>query len=113
MDFSLDLQFEVTAEQVCLMCHFASECPKCCKKCRESGENGTCYGQICGFEDKDWKLTDDRWRSWMHLLAYTPSLARERALLPERYRRQLAAYRKEYTKKNEQKKHESHADNTE
>lgn len=69
MSKQLELDFGVTPEQACIMCHLSSECSGCCKKC------GKECGQNCSLPSM--ALDKMRWDAWMYLVATSlPELKR-------------------------------------
>ena len=61
MQLELSLPFEPTTREICMMCHFSSECDKCCKSCKERC-NG---GQKCMQGELD---QSDRMDSWTEIV---------------------------------------------
>jgi hypothetical protein len=56
-----DFNREPTKKEICMMCHFSSECEKCCKTCTEE-----CNGkQICQIGVGE---QADRLSSWMAII---------------------------------------------
>lgn len=60
---SLSLDYGISREQSCILCHLSSECGGCCARC---DHKDGCQGQSCGqpFRDKE----GQRWDTWMYLL---------------------------------------------
>lgn len=49
-------------DEICMMCHLSSECPKCCNKC---GYIGSCGKQICMQGEKE---QYGRYDAWMTII---------------------------------------------
>lgn len=80
----LEIDFGITEEQACILCHLSSGCAGCCVKCKAQGKNGTCYGQTCSRHDLDKQKA--RWNTWMYLVRTSfPELTR---FIPAKYRKQ-------------------------
>lgn len=78
---SLNMEYGVTREQACIMCHLNSECDRCCTKCKANGENGSCYGQTCSLPTRDWQ--GHRFETWMYIVReFRPDLKR---FIPKKY----------------------------
>ncbi len=60
----LRMDYGITREQACILCHLSSECSECCLKCTKS--NG-CQGQNCSQPFRDHE--GQRWDTWMYLVA--------------------------------------------
>ncbi len=81
----LGFEYGVTREQACIMCHLSSECGGCCVRCRAEGKNGTCYGQTCSQQSREYD--GQRWDTWIHMVsAFRPDLKR---FLPRKYRKAM------------------------
>ena len=65
IQLSLNLEYGITKEQACILCHLSSGCPRCCLRC--NGEN-SCNGQLCSQPARDYE--GQRWDTWMHLLRH-------------------------------------------
>jgi len=77
-----EIDFGITPEQSCILCHICSECPDCCLKCDH--ENG-CQGQSCS---QPYRENDTcRWMSWMYdiLKKRRGGLSRLRKFIPQKY----------------------------
>lgn len=72
---SLNLEYGISREQACILCHLSSECEGCCIKCFAEKKNGTCSGQTCS---QPTRANDgQRWDAWMHILKnMLPELAK-------------------------------------
>lgn len=78
----LSIDFGVTDEQSCIMCHLSSNCAGCCKKCR----NPSCSGQMCSIPFA--KDETARWNTWMYLVrTFFPELKK---FIPKKF---IRAYR--------------------
>jgi len=65
----LEINFKIlpTPTQICMMCHFSSECENCCKNCKEKCN----AGQICGLsEDRENHV--DRLETWLGIIKHIP-----------------------------------------
>ena len=64
---SLNLDYGISKEQACILCHLSSECEGCCVKCKAENKNDGCSGQACSqpFREKE----GNRWDTWMHLVS--------------------------------------------
>ena|GEM_PF-2433645 len=75
---SLDLEYGVTREQACIMCHLSSECGGCCLTCKKEGG---CQGQACSQPFRDHEGA--RFETWMWLVkTFYPHLKR---FVPKEY----------------------------
>ena len=82
---SLNLDYGISKEQACILCHLSSECEGCCVKCKAENKNDGCSGQGCSqpFREKE----GNRWDTWMHLVSTSiPELKR---FIPVKYRKHL------------------------
>jgi len=61
MQLELGLELEATPEEICMMCHFSSECDGCCKRC----ENFCNSEQTC-MQGKKGQF--QRLQSWMSII---------------------------------------------
>jgi len=53
---------KVTVAEICIMCHWSSECKNCCLNCKDQ-----CNGcQNCGIND-DQEALWSRWEAWNDL----------------------------------------------
>jgi hypothetical protein len=69
---SFDLNYGISHEQACILCHLSAECEGCCAKCNHP--NG-CQGQCCSQPSRE--RDGLRWDTWMYLLKTSlPELAR-------------------------------------
>ena len=67
---SLNLDYGISKEQACILCHLSSECEGCCVKCKAENKND-----------------GNRWDTWMHLVSTSiPELKR---FIPVKYRKHL------------------------
>lgn len=81
----LAFDFEVTAEQACIMCHLSSECSGCCRKCIEDGKNGSCNSrQLCTQGSLE---QSKRWNAWIYHLKTFDYSKRLIKFLPEKWRK--------------------------
>ena len=62
IQLSLNMDYGVTREQACIMCHLSSGCPNCCAKCKKDG----CQGQLCSQQFRD--MDGQRWEAWIHIV---------------------------------------------
>lgn len=60
---SLVLEYGVTREQACIMCHLSSECGGCCLTCKK---DGGCQGQACSQPFRGHEGA--RFETWMWLV---------------------------------------------
>ena len=75
---SLELEYGVTREQACIMCHLSSGCEGCCLACKK---DGGCQGQACSQPFRDHEGV--RFETWMRLVkTYYPNLRR---FVPKKY----------------------------
>ena len=65
---------EPTAKEVCMMCHFSSQCGKCCKTCMDTC-NGMQHCQI-GISEQA-----DRLEAWMDIAINNESFAHLRKFI--------------------------------
>ena len=79
---SLNLDWGVTREQACIMCHLSSECEDCCLRCNH--KNG-CAGQLCSQPSRDHE--GQRWNTWMYLVR--TSLPELKRFIPKKYHKYL------------------------
>lgn len=63
----LSLNFGVTPEQSCIMCHLASECSGCCNKCIAEGRPCSNSMQSCSRPNAAFE--QNRWDNWLYLVA--------------------------------------------
>lgn len=82
---SLDMDYGISKEQACILCHLSSECAGCCVKCRAENKNGTCYGQVCSLSTREHE--GKRWDIWMYLVS--TSLPELKRFIPVKYRKHL------------------------
>nr|DAG08000.1 MAG TPA: hypothetical protein [Caudoviricetes sp.] len=82
---SLNLDYGISKEQACILCHLSSECEGCCVKCKAENKNDGCSGQACSqpFREKE----GNRWDTWMHLVS--TSLSELKRFIPVKYRKHL------------------------
>ena len=66
---SLTLDYGISREQACILCHLASGCGSCCARCDH--KNG-CHGQTCSQPTRN--NEGQRWDSWMHLVENFPHI---------------------------------------
>lgn len=85
---SLDMDYGISKEQACILCHLSSECEGCCVKCMAENKNGSCNGQSCSLPFKEHE--GQRWDSWMYIVSTS---------IPELKRFILVKYRKHLKKK--------------
>ena len=50
---SLNLDYGISKEQACILCHLSSECAGCCVKCKAESRCGSCQGQNCSIPSRD------------------------------------------------------------
>lgn len=85
----LRLEWGVSREQACVMCHLSSGCGGCCVRCKAEGKNGSCYGQICSQPTRDHQ--GHRWEAWMYLVGtFFPELKR---FVPRKYWKALRRFK--------------------
>ena len=82
---SLDMDYGISKEQACILCHLSSECAGCCVKCKAENKNGTCYGQNCSIPSREHE--GQRWDTWMYLVS--TSLPELKRFIPVKYRKHL------------------------
>lgn len=90
---SLDMDYGISKEQACILCHLSSECEGCCVKCKAENKNGSCYGQICSQPQREHE--GQRWDAWMHIVSTS---------LPELKRFIPVKYKKTFKRKNSMEK---------
>lgn len=89
---SLNLDYGISKEQACILCHLSSECAGCCVKCKAENKSGTCQGQNCSIPSRD--HDGQRWNAWMHIVSTSlPGLKR---FIPVKYRKHLKTKKYEY-----------------
>lgn len=82
---SLLMDYGISKEQACILCHLSSNCSGCCVKCKAENKNGSCYGQTCSQPFREHE--GNRWDTWMYLVSTScPELKR---FVPEKYRKYL------------------------
>ena len=65
--YELHLNYGISREQACILCHLSAECSGCCLRCKKDD----CQGQRCSQEQRH---TDGlRWDTWMYLVQNTLS----------------------------------------
>lgn len=74
----IDFNREPTNKEICMMCHFSSECGKCCKICNDQC-NGKQHCQI-GVSGQA-----DRLGSWMDIVLNNVEFARLKCFIDENY----------------------------
>lgn len=67
----MELKLEPTEKEICMMCHFSSECGQCCNVCKKQCNSR----QIC-MQGCDGQF--DRLKSWLDLIKSNDSLKRLR-----------------------------------
>ena len=82
---SLNLEYGISREQACILCHLSSECDGCCVKCKAENKNGSCYGQICSQPSR--VHDGSRWDTWMYLVS--TSLPNLKRFIPSKYRKHM------------------------
>lgn len=89
---SLNLDYGISKEQACILCHLSSECEGCCVKCKAENKNDGCSGQACSqpFREKE----GNRWDTWMHIVS--TSLPELKRFIPVKYRKHLKTKKYEY-----------------
>lgn len=89
---SLNLDYGISKEQACILCHLSSECEGYCVKCKAENKNDGCSGQACSqpFREKE----GNRWDTWMHLVS--TSLPELKRFIPVKYRKHLKTKKYEY-----------------
>ena len=81
----LNMEYGISKEQACILCHLSSGCSGCCVKCMAEEKNGSCYGQTCSLPRRD--HDGQRWDTWMYLIPnFYPELKK---FIPEKYRKHL------------------------
>lgn len=63
LQLSLNLQYGISREQACILCHLSAECSGCCQNCDKG-----CQGQMCGQPFRDYD--GQRWDTWMYLVTH-------------------------------------------
>ena len=82
---SLNMEYGISKEQACILCHLSSECAGCCVKCKAENKNGSCYGQTCSQPSR---VHDGRrWDTWMYLVS--TSLPELKRFIPVKYRKHM------------------------
>lgn len=81
----LNLDYGISKEQACILCHLSSGCEGYCMKCKAEGKNGTCCGQNCSIPSKG--HYGKRWDAWMYLVS--ASLPELKRFVPLKYRKHL------------------------
>jgi hypothetical protein len=82
---SLNLEYGISREQACILCHLSSECDGCCVKCKAENKNGSCYGQTCSQPSRVHE--GSRWDTWMYLVS--TSLSNLKRFIPAKYRKHM------------------------
>lgn len=82
---SLDMDYGISKEQACILCHLSSECAGCCVKCKAENKNENCYGQNCSLPTREHE--GQRWDTWMYLVS--TSLPELKRFIPVKYRKHL------------------------
>jgi len=59
----MKLDFEPSPAQICMMCHFSSECEGCCEKCSDQCN----HAQLCGLEQPANEQTE-RLNAWINII---------------------------------------------
>lgn len=78
MQPELDLQFTPTAKQICMLCHFSSECGQCCKTCKEK-----CNAhQICGLKEPE-ENHIDRFSAWVSIIKSCNDFSNLKRFIPK------------------------------
>lgn len=82
---SLNLEYGISKEQACILCHLSSECEGCCVKCKAENKNDGCSGQACSqpFRENE----GNRWDTWMYIVS--TSLPELKRFIPVKYRKHL------------------------
>ena len=62
------LDYGISREQACILCHLSSECSGCCVRCSKGG----CQGQSCSQQNRE--NDGQRWDTWMHLVKNYPHI---------------------------------------
>ena len=60
---TLTLDYGISREQACILCHLSSGCGGCCVRCNH--DNG-CQGQCCSQPTRH--IEGQRWGAWMNLV---------------------------------------------
>ena len=68
---TIEIKFAATDKDICMMCHFSSECPKCCNKCDDPCN----VGQSCGFNPAKGSQAG-RLIAWRNIIALNDSFDR-------------------------------------
>jgi hypothetical protein len=76
LQMEFDLKSEPTTQQVCMMCHFSSECKGCCKRCTSKCNSS----QIC---QKGVPGQSERLDTWLDIITTTPNLQELRKFLKQ------------------------------
>lgn len=77
MQKELNIQYIPTIKQVCMLCHFSSECGGCCKKCIDPCN----AGQVCGLEEPV-ENHSDRFAAWVSLVKNNQHFRKLRKFIP-------------------------------
>lgn len=80
LQLSLNMNYGISREQSCILCHLSAECSGCCANCKKED----CQGQTCSQPSRD--FDGQRWDTWMylathqlrHLLKYIPKELRKK-----------------------------------
>ena len=64
LQLSLNMEYGISREQSCILCHLSAECSECCAKCKKND----CQGQVCGQPFREHE--GQRWDSWMYLVTH-------------------------------------------
>ena len=93
--FQLSLDFGVTPEQACIMCHLSANCDKCCKQCQSKGTICDNSMQACSQANPEYQ--GPRWRTWMyHVAVYFPELKK---YVPQKYHKEIDLELEKYNHK--------------
>jgi hypothetical protein len=80
----IDFNREPTNKEICMMCHFSSECGKCCKSCNDQcNEKQHCQIGVNG--------QADRLVSWMDIVINNVEFARLKCFIDENYGKPLVS----------------------
>ena len=63
MEKQLLIEMPPTSGDICMMCHFSSECDGCCMKCKKECNSK----QICGLKGKPEDQTE-RLQAWLSII---------------------------------------------
>lgn len=85
MATQLRIDFGITPEQACTLCHLSANCGGCCKFCQSKG--GICNNSAQECSQVNLESQGLRWNTWMYLVR--TKLTELRRFIPRRYWHQL------------------------